>query len=66
MTFFLLSLALCQDVQSKQATERKKPLAEKETSLHQKYNEELKKMIKQCKQMNIQVQDLKKNESKNP
>ena len=75
MTCFLLSLALCQDVQSKQPTERKKPedirelrtvATEKETSLHQKYNEELKKMIKQCKQMNIQVQNLKKNESKNP
>ena len=78
MTCFLLSLALRQDVQSKQPTECKKAedvfslqaelrelraaAAEKERSLQQKYNEELKKMIKQCKQMNIQVQNLEKNE----
>jgi len=83
MTCFLLSLALCQDVQSKQPTESKKKAedifsllaevrelravaTEKERSLQQKYNEDLKNMLKQCKQMNIQVQNLKKNESKNP
>ena len=83
MTWFFLSLALCQDEQSRQPTKRKKSedifsllaevremrtiATERETSVQQKENEELGKMIKQCKQMNIQVQDLlNKNESKNP
>ena len=78
-----MSLAPCRDEQSTQPTESKKSedifsllaevremrtiATERETSVQQKENEELGKMIKQCKQMNIQVQDLlNKNESKNP
>lgn len=74
MTCFLLSLALCQDEQSGQPTKRKKSedifsllaevierktiATERETSVQQKENEELGKMITQCQQMNIKVQNL--------
>ena len=83
MTLFFFSLAFCQDEQSKQPTERKKTedtftlqadvrelrafVTKREISVQQKENEELKKLIEDCKQMNTQVQHLiKKNESKNP
>ena len=71
MTWFFLSLALCQDEQSRQPTKRKKSedifsllaeviemktiVTERETSVQ---NEELGKMINQCQQMNIKVQNL--------
>ena len=71
MTCFLLSLALCQDERSRQPTKRKKSedifsllaeviemktiVTERETSVQ---NEELGKMINQCQQMNIKVQNL--------
>jgi len=71
MTCFLLSLALRQDVRSKQPTERKKAedvfslLAEVRELRAAVTEKDLKEMIKQCKQINVQVQNLE-NESKSP
>ena len=74
MISFLLSLALCLDEQSRQPAKRKKSedifslladvrevrriVTEIKASVEQKENEELGKMIMQCKQMNIQVQNV--------
>lgn len=73
-TTFFPSLALCQGKESTQPFERKQPddifsllaevrelrqiVAERERYAQQKENEELKKMLEEVKQMNIQMQHL--------
>ena len=54
MACFLFSLASFQPSELKKPEETRK----RETSVQQKENEELKAMIKQCEQMNKQVEQL--------